>query len=281
MELGLAMGVPPQRESQVIPGTNVTDNQQALVQSTLTTETYYFWHNKVWSHALNTHLKNLWTYIRKQFIKGEKDCVFEYILPDGTKELITVTPDHINGLEDVGIYLHDTPQEQRYIDMMTQKILQNTVDPNTADAMSSILKAINSGASVEEIDKMIRMESDRIRSAQDQKLQQEQQLQAQIKQDTFETMKYQSDLALQAKLTEIGATKELELEKAKIQATMYALQNDINQDNINDGIEKEKLRIQADKEMQDKDLNFKKEELKVNKDLKEKEIKNKPKTTNK
>ena len=279
-ELGLAMGVPPQRESQVIPGTNVTDNQQALIQSTLTTETYYFWHNKVWSHALNEHLMNLWTEARLHYLRSGEDSIFEYILPDGTKELITITPAHLNNNE-VGIYLHDTPQEQRYIDMLTQKIMQNTVDTNTMDSMSTVLKAINSGASVEEIDKIIKMESDKIRQQQDERLKQEQQMQVQMKQDQMELVKYQSDINLQNKILEINASKELELEKARIQATTFALQNDINANQIHDDIEKEKLKIDADKEKQDKELRFKEKELNVQKELKEKEIKAKPKPVTK
>jgi hypothetical protein len=276
LELGLAMGVPPSREAQVTKGTNVTDNQQSLLQSALVTETYFFWHNKIWASALNEHLKNLFTDIRLYFLKNpaKQQSIYEFFLPDGTLEVLKITPNHLRS-SDVGIYLHDNNQEQNYLTMLTQKIMQNTVDPNTMDSMSSVLKAISSGASIEEIDKMIKIEADKVKSYEQQRMEQEQQLRAEMEQKQMELIKFEKELDHDYKIAELLLKQETAIKEAEIRVKTFALEKDINENLINDDIEKEIIKTQSDQKINDDKLAFEKEKLKKQIEIEKMKIRSK------
>lgn len=261
-EMGIAMGVNAQREAQVAANTNVTDNQQALFQSSLTTDYLFFWHHKVWSHVLNEHLISMDIFFRKLFEDNRdmNEYLFEYVLPDNTKEIIKVMPDYLNH-NDIGIYLSDADQDKLYIDYMLQNlqpIAQNA--GQGADSISTILKAIASGASASEIDKMIREEADRQRQRQQEQQQAQEQIQAQMKQAQMEMMKYQSDLRKEEAIAAQEARNAGMALNAEIEMMKFARQSDINQNEVNDRleaidkewehkkpIEKEKLEIEREK----------------------------------
>jgi hypothetical protein len=63
---------------------------------------------------------------------------------------------------------------------------------------------------------------------------------------------------------------------AEIDATSYAMSADIDQDKRNDELQKEEMKIKADKEMQGKELEAKKEMQKRDLESKEKIAKMKP-----
>lgn len=254
-ELGIAMGVNAQREAQVAPNTNVTDNQQALIQSSLTTDYLFYWHNKVWSHVLNEHLTNMDIFFKRMFEENKNlsEHLFEYVLPDNTKELIKVMPDNLNH-NDIGIFLSDTDQDKLYIDFMIQNlqpIAQNA--GQGSETVSTILKSIASGASVSEIDKMIQMEADKQRQRIEQQQQQQQQMQAELQKSQMDLMRFQSELRMQEAAAKIEAEKENKIQDFEIQKTRYAMEADINENKINDKIEaidrewKHKLPIEKEK----------------------------------
>lgn len=253
VEMGIAMGIPPARESQVIPGTNVTDNQQSLIQSTLTTESYFFWLNKHWAKVLNEHLHNLATECRLHFAKGHKEHIFEYILPDNTKELLRVTPANLKN-NDIGVYVHESPQEERYIEYMTQKILQNTVDPNTMDATSTVFKAITSGGSVEEINKIIQMEADKVRKHTEEQMKRQEQMQAQFKKDQMDLQDREYDKRIEEAVAKEIEKRKTEVLKENIKIEAEAIQKDIDKNSINDDIQKEQMKIDAERDKQLRDL---------------------------
>lgn len=258
-ELGIAMGVSKIREAQVAPNTNVTDNQQSLIQSSLTTDYLYYWHNKVWAHALNEHLSNMDIYFRRMFEENPEmnHYLFEYVLPDNTKELIRITPDMLSH-DDIGIFLSDTDQDRLYIDFMLQNLQPMAQNAGQgSEVVSTILKSISSGASVAEIDKMIQMESNKQQERIAQQQQKEQELQQEMRKYQMDVMKYQSDLRIEEVIAKEDAKKETTLEKAEIDAQVFALQQDIDNNKVNDDLqaidkewsyklplEKEKLEIE-------------------------------------
>lgn len=278
LELGLAMGVPPSREAQVMRNTNVTDNQQSLIQSALVTEAYFFWHNKIWASVLNEHLKNLFTDLRLYFFKNpdKKETIYEYFLPDGTSDVLKITPNHLQA-SDVGIFLQENSQEQVYLNMLTQKIMQNTVDTNTMDSMSAVLKAISSGSSVEEIDKLIRIEADKIRQMQEQRMQQEQAIQAELEEKQINLMKMEKELDHDYKIAELLIQKDTRIEEANIKVNLFALEKDINQDMINDDIEMENIRTESKEKIEKDKLAFEREKLKKMIELEKLKNRTKPK----
>ncbi len=238
-ELGIAMGVNQQREAQVAPNTNVTDNQQALVQSSLTTDYLYYWHNKVWAHVLNEHLVNMDIYFKRIFEDNpdSNEHLFEYVLPDNTKELIKVLPEYLNH-NDIGIFLSDTDQDKLYIDFMIQNLQPMAQNAGQgSETISTILKSISSGASVSEIDKMIQMEADKQRERLAQQQQAQEKLQAEFKKAQMELKKYESDLKIEEIVAKEEAARETRNQHVEIEKMQYAMQADINENQINDKLE--------------------------------------------
>jgi len=259
-ELGIAMGVNAQREAQVAPNTNVTDNQQALVQSSLTTDYLFYWHNKAWSHVINEHLANMDIYFKRLFDENSSlaEYLFEYVLPDNTKELIKVTPDNLN-YNDIGLFLSDTDQDRLYIDFMLQNLQPMAQNAGQgSETISTILKSIASGASVAEIDKMIQVEADKQRQRIQQQQEAQEKMQAEMKKAQMELLKYQSDLRIEEVMASEEAKRETRIEDLELQKTRYAMEADINENKINDKIEA------IDREWQHK-LPIEKEKLEIEK----------------
>jgi hypothetical protein len=176
----------------------------------------------------------------KKLFEDNRDMneyLFEYVLPDNTKELIKVMPDYLNH-NDIGIYLSDADQDKLYIDYMLQNLQPISQNAGQgADTISTILKAIASGASASEIDKMIRAEADTQRKRMEEQQQSQQQLQAQMRQMEMEMLKYQSDLRKEEAISEQQARQKTMEQNAEIEMMKFARQSDINENKINDRIE--------------------------------------------
>lgn len=246
VETGMRMGISPQREATIIPNTNVTDNRQALLQSGLATQTIFFTLDKVWAHALNEHLMNMRTYI-DNYLKANKNLKgfeMEYFLPDGTKEFFVVQPEHLSALQDLGLYLYDNGKEQMYFQYMLQNVFSFAQNAGEGvERVSSVLKALTTAQSVEEMHKIISVESKEAQKRVEQQQQQQQQLIEQQKQAAMEMENYRSELKLQAELAKIREQRISNIEQAEIQAESLANQFDINKNKENDLIERDRERM--------------------------------------
>lgn len=258
-EVGMAMGIPPQREAMAIPNTNVSDNRQALVQASLSTQSVFFFIDKVWAHVLNEHLMNLRTYLKTLFATnpGLKNHQFEYVLPDGTKELFQVDSSNVEQLEDIGLYIFNSGKDKLYFDIMLaniQPIAQNA--GQGAGVLSAILKGLVSSNSTEEVHKLITLEEER----QQQRLQEQQKAQAEAQQQIVKMQqdleKFKMDLQLSVDLAKLEEEKNMRLQEATIEATRFAQQADIDQNKVNDALDqqREKLEWEAGQKALDRQL---------------------------
>ena len=207
---------------------------------------------------------NLKTYIKNLFVNNPtlKQHQFMYILPDGTKELLEVTDRNVEMLEDIGLYLFDSGKDQIYFQMMLQSI--HAIAQNAGEgveSLSAVLKSLTSANSVEEAHKVIQVEAERQRKMKESIQKQQEQLQQQMKQQQMELAKYQADLELQGKLAQIRAQGEMNLQRSEIEVQKFAMQHDINKNEINDSIEKEKMKIEHDKEEKAKDRQLEREKM--------------------
>lgn len=267
-ELGITMGVPPQREAQVVPGTNVRDNQQTLIQSTMATEYLYFWHNKLWSIIINEHINNLKIYFRNKFVDNpaKKDHVLEFGSLDGTKELLRITPEYLHN-EDIGIYMNDNNNDKMYMDyllMNLQPIAQNAGDG--AIVLSKILKAISSGSSVSEIDKMIN-ELAEVQSKKAQQMQQaEQEAQQKMEQMRRQAEMFDNKLSIykdnvkeeQRRITEITKIREkgnIEKEIKDNEFKLKEVEMSIQEQDMYNKYENDQRKIDEDSNVKDKKIN--------------------------
>lgn len=274
IELGMAVGVSKIREGNPIKGTNVTDNQQALLQVNLQTEPYYYAHSEIWNEVINEYLGAYDQYFKRWFEKNpdSKEHLLEYITPDGTPQLIKVLPQYLEGNQ-IGLFVTTGYSDQQYAAIMKEKIIQNTLE-EPLDAVSGILKKITANASAEEIHREIQMFADDQRKRQEQAAKREEEMKAQLKKDQYEAMKYQSDLRIEEKVAEQVEKRLTTLEATALDREKFMLAADVDQNKIADSIEKEKISQEAQDKRQDKELEFKREEL----DSKERIAKSKPKT---
>jgi len=280
MEVGLACGVPPQREGQMVQG-NVTDNQQVLVQTSLATEKDFFEHARIWNEAL-TETLNAWDIYFKNYFENHPNqevSFLEYVAPDGTKELIEVIPSHLSQ-SGYGLFLQDAYSDKEYKEMMKNQIYQNTQDISI-ELRSEILKGLSNGASSEEIHRSIQLLQKTIEEKQMKMQEAEQQAIEANKKAQMDLMKYQSDLRLQEATQIAIINNQGKLEQSKVEVQRYALESDINANQINDNLEIKQIEIQADKEMQDKqieaDIKLKEMDIQAKKDIEK--MKPKPKTS--
>lgn len=253
IEVGLNCGVPPSREGMAMQGTNVTDNQQSLVQTTLATEKDFYEHARIWNEGISECLESWDLYFRNYFEKNPDGITFlEYITPDGTKELIEVLPEDVSQ-EGYGVFLQDSFSDVKYKNYMEMQMQQNTQDIDIT-MRSAILKSIANGASAEEIHRDIQMLSDDIQK----KLQAQQEMEIKAQQENIkaqrEAMIFQSQLRVQ-EANDIAAFRSVtDIEKAKIDASRFALEADINKNSINDAIEKTQMDNASKEKMQDKEF---------------------------
>lgn len=159
-EVGFAMGISPQREAMFTSNTNVSDNQQAIMQSSNITEPYFYFHSTVWSDVLNDYLKNFRVWQQRYFeeFPEEKDNILNYIGPDGKQELFRITPDMLLPTN-IGVYAETTSNDRSYYEHMLQQM--QAISQNAGEGaviVSTILKSIFSNTSPEEVHELIQKE---------------------------------------------------------------------------------------------------------------------------
>lgn len=171
-EVGFAMGISPQREAMFSNNSNVTDNQQAIMQSSNITEPYFFFHSLVWDAVLNDYLINFRTWQQRYFeeFPDEKENILHYLGPDGKAELFRITPDMLLPTN-IGVYAEISSNDKQYYEYMLQNL--QPISQNAGEGavvISTILKSIFSNTSPEEVHELIQKEvekqADRMREAQ-------------------------------------------------------------------------------------------------------------------
>lgn len=290
-QIGNAAGITKQREGNVSPNTNVTDNRQAITQSSHITEIYFHLHNELWKHVMEGYLTTFKIWARN-FLKSNsdrKEYILSYILPDEGKATLRISSDKLQDV-DYGIFMSYSGQEQDYLNKLEnllQPLIQNQA--SGATEISYILKARAQGTSPEEIHKMIKnLDIQRKRH-------EEQMQQAQLKnQEKLQKMqidaredeqRHELDKII---LAEQEKRKTLEVEgriKATIEAMSYAEDKDMDKDGMPDVLEVAKhgldANIQLSKAQLERDkFEFEKQKTKKDQELKEKEIKIKSKQKN-
>lgn len=282
-EIGLAMGISPQREAMYTQGSNVSDNQQAITQSYHITEPYFYLHNEIWKQALNDYLLNFRTYCNNIFVNNPtlKDHSFQYVMPNGVQELLRVTPQSLTSTA-IGLYVTDSGQSQKYLDTMFQNAFNFIQNPDSMEITSSLLKNITSGESPSEIHKEIVLLAQK--QAERQQQTQQAQLESQEKITKMQIDNREDEQA--ARLDEIRLKAELDrqtrIEVATITSMGFAQDTDVNDNNVPDVVDLmnhdlKAAKLSLDIKTQKDNVELKKEDLR----LKEKAINKKPKTTSK
>jgi len=163
-EIGMAMGISPQRESNFSSNTNVTDNNNAIQMSYHITEPYFFMHSQVWKYAINDWLKLFRAYWQDKIeTTNEAEHFLQYMAPNGSKELLKITPEILDN-DDIGLFLTPSGNDETYRKHMLQ--LSHSFGQNAGEGMeaiSQLLRSITNGDSAAEIHKNIQIEAQKQR----------------------------------------------------------------------------------------------------------------------
>jgi hypothetical protein len=251
-EIGLAMGISPQRESLFSSNSNVSDNQQAIAQSHHITEPYFFYHNEVWKLAIEDYLNNFRTYCKKISERSGENPMFHFILPDGTEELLEVIPSMLKN-HAFGLYATNSSDNQMYLDSMFQHsfaIAQNAGEG--MEEVSTIIKAISSGASSEETHKMIQM----VAQKQRERAQEMEQMKLKVQEEYIAREKENREDIQAHEIEKEHIKGSYDLQKATINAS--GLGADVNNNQIPDTLEVFKATQKADADMNKLELESKK-----------------------
>jgi hypothetical protein len=115
-EIGMALGIPPQREAQFATNSNASDNRQALLQSYHITEPQFAEIDEVYRQLTEDYIKNLRHWCKMELERNNRS-LFNLVLPDGTTELFEVTPDMLTQ-ESLGLYLKSNSNRREYNEYM-------------------------------------------------------------------------------------------------------------------------------------------------------------------
>jgi hypothetical protein len=262
-EIGMAMGISPQREASFDNNSNVSDNRQAISQSHYITEPYFFLHSEIWKTVFNDWLINFRTYCENVFENNPnlKEHSIHYYLPDGTEELLKVTPNNLSHT-DIGLFLSTGGQTVQYTEYMLQQIQGFSQNAGKGvSVISALLKDITSGASPEEIHKRIQMEE----AKQNQREQEMQNMQSQAQERQLQ-MEIDAREDVQQHELDLVKVKAAEDRITKVQtATISALGFDTEKDRDNDGVP-DVIEL-MDHSLKERQLDLKEKEFVHNKEI--------------
>lgn len=282
VEVGMAMGISPQRKAMFSNNSNVADNQQSITQSHHITEPYHFLHSEVWKNALQDYIQNFRTYCEMYFESNPTEATLniEYVLPEGVKELFKVTPKMLS-LYDFGLYVSNNINSMEYIEMMKQ--LAHSFGQNAGEGMtavSTLVKAITSGVSPEETHKLIQLEEKRQQDRLAAMQQAQAESQERIAQMSIENREDIQKHELEKITVKALLDRETRLREATLVATGMSNGEDTDQDGIPEALEVYKIlneqeNKKIEQEQQNRALDQKDRDLDI-KETKVKQDKNKP-----
>lgn len=259
MEMSEVVGISPQREGQISNRETVGGVERATLQSSHITEWVFTIHEDVKRRALECFLETA-----KAALKG-RSKKFEYILPDFSKQMITIDGDDF-AEADYGLVVDNSDGMQKLqsqLETLAQAALQNQTL-----SFSTIMKIYGS-CSLAEKQRIIENDERRMREQAQQAQQQElqaQQQQAQMEQQTELQKMQQEDLLNQrdnetkilvaqinAQAKQDNSTEDLNdgIEEPMSEADRAKLKESIRQFNEKMKLEREKLAVQKEKNAED------------------------------
>ena len=181
-EMSIQMLVPPQAEGSFQPYSNASDNQMAVKAGAIMAESYYAEINDITRSMLKEYLSQFKNYYTRFFEDNPdvQDTVLSYVAPDGTKDLLKVTPDMLEH-EDIGVFLEETFYARAYRDIMSQRlqdIAQN--QGQGVEVVSELVMSLVRGDAPEEVHSRIQKAS----RIQQERMERMQQMQQQMEQDS-------------------------------------------------------------------------------------------------
>jgi hypothetical protein len=253
IQCGEVAGVSKQREGQISPNELVGNTQQAVVQSSHITEEWFYSHNAVKGHLLESMIN----VAKVAWGAGEQKKI-QYILDDMSIEMLSIDPeDFIDS--SYGIFVSDSARDQELF--LTIKQLAHAALQNQTAELSDVIKMFSTNSTAE---LKVILEKAEDKRKQEQAQQQEQQLNQQqqmaAEQEKTKRMEIEMDKY------KIDQDNETKIAVAEINSFKGQMDQDSNDNGIPDQLEIAKLKEQA--RQTDKKISLEEKKLRV----KEKEI---------
>lgn len=257
MEMSEVAGISPQREGQISNRETVGGVERATLQSSHITEWLFTIHDDVKRRALTCFLETA-----KAALKG-RSKKFEYILPDNSRQLITIDGDEF-AEADYGLVVDNSNGSQKLqsqIETLAQAALQNqTLSFSTIMKIYSSTSLAEKQRMIEEDERNIR---ERAQQAQQQELQSQQQI-AQMNQE-LEMQKLQQEDQLNERdnetkilVAQISARSKMNdddgIKEPMSEAEREKLKQQIHEFNTKMQLEREKLSFEREKHQDDVDI---------------------------
>lgn len=255
-------GVTRQREGQSSPYEAVGNNQQAIIQSSHITQTYFHIHNQIWEKALNSLLNTA-----LQFYKN-KGIFKQYVLDNLDIEILQLLPEDLTTY-DMGIYFSNSNRDQEIfakLERLTEVMI--TRDQASVSDLIAMFKA----QSITEIEQAMK---DAVRSR-DRQMQAQQQAQQEAIKAEADAKRELLDHEYDRKERMQRELLENQLRLKEMDVFKYQRDLDTNMNAVPDHLEVEKLRLEEKKV--DVDAQIKREDMK-SKETIAKEKANKPAST--
>lgn len=204
IEIGKAAGISPQRLAQFSTSTNVSDNQQAIMQSSHITEKYFSFHNKLWADIINSYIMNYRIWAEKR-LKDGKAVSIEYLLPNKIRQALKITPQHLRYV-DMGVFVSASGGSERYLQQMEELTLTFAQNDATIVDISNILKSRMQGTSPEELHEEL-VKAEKARQERESQMMEQQ---AKLQEQSLEMFRAQENIKADAQIRILQAEAMLE-----------------------------------------------------------------------
>lgn len=268
-ETAMIIGVSPQRMAQMVSD-RVSDNQQALIQSSFITEPYFFFHNETWKEINLEYLRTFIIWLKEWFKNNpnKKEYFLNYNFSQSSISTVKLENDKLDET-DYGIRMMLSGNSKEYYETMKNLALSFVQNDkiNLIDMSDLLLSSIGGTSPYEihtKLEESLTKREEQLRKQEER----QQEMQQQMQQQMLEQQNKQLEIELQMKqidqeykLEQIRVKGDIDKELAAIKVYDYAQDLDVDKDNIPDPIESEKLmhQINMDRnklEMENKKINM-------------------------
>lgn len=243
-----SVGINPARLGQNSPYATATSNQQDIIQSMNTTESWYYTHNKFMERLIQ-NLVDVVIYNLKE------NTSLRYMLDNMSIADLQINKEVLQRAE-IGVFISNQGDDVRNIQSVRQNLLPLIQNGLTPKGLIQLLLA----KSMSEITEVVEdIETKQIELERQQQQMQERQQQAQEQQIELELAEREKDRQKDLQIAELGAQR-------------FERQNDINHNQIADSFETKMMEIASKQGDLVRQLELKQQEINDNKEINLKEI---------
>lgn len=245
--MGQAMSYNSSRMGQNERYMAVANAQQNIVQSQYQTEDIYNTHNVFLENVLNALVRSARTAFR------ENEFMASYILDDMSRAELEINWD-IMDVAEIGVKIRNSSED--FVRVQQIKQLGQAMVQNGMITMPELVKLMyaNNGAEVLNVAEFAQKNAEQQRQMAHQQAMEQQQQQQQIQQQLMQ-MKQMMEMQKEQQRQQFEYKRTIDA--ATLESMKMANQYDINQNMINDSIEKEAMRIEHEKEESEKERQLK------------------------